>query len=345
MKAHKYWFATLALLALPALLWSQETPEAPAQSTQVELMARAAHAKAMAAKARDLDIFALQYHKARELAGTLSTLVQPDQVTITSDDHSNRLIVAALPDRLEQIQRVIKELDTPAYDGPEAQQVMYRVYMVELPSQVEAMKSFSLMVDSHSGLSVSDIMDFVEKADIQLTNLDIVSDVASGSGERKQRNEIEGRAASPEAIQRLVEQIPGGRMQRLNWENEMTAIPAAQSAQLPPQIAEQIHKLLGAEAQTVGYWFGNLSAPGKIEAPIGPWTFELNVDTTPRADEVELEVQVGVVRQSPDKSESTWQILSNNIRGNLYRPVIIGYNRDNYGTRTMGALVIVPSEQ
>ncbi len=154
---------------------------------------------------------------------------------------------------------------------------------------------------------------------------------------------IEGRAASPEAIQRLVEQIPGCKMQRLNWENETTAIPAAQAAPMPSLIAEQIHKLLGAEAQTVGYWFGNLSAPGKVQAPIGPWVLELNVDTTPGTDEVEL--GVSVVRESPGKPDSTWQILSNDIRGDLYKPVIIGYNRDDYGTRVMGALVIVPSEQ
>jgi hypothetical protein len=34
-------------------------------------------------------------------------------------------------------------------------------------------------------------------------------------------------------------------------------------------------------------------------------------------------------------------ILSNSVQARIGKPIIIGYNRDVYGTRTMGALVIL----
>ena len=36
------------------------------------------------------------------------------------------------------------------------------------------------------------------------------------------------------------------------------------------------------------------------------------------------------------------EILSNTIRAKIGKPIIIGYNRESYGTRKMGAMVIVP---
>ncbi|MBL7186156.1 MAG: hypothetical protein ISS70_07500 [Phycisphaerae bacterium] len=34
--------------------------------------------------------------------------------------------------------------------------------------------------------------------------------------------------------------------------------------------------------------------------------------------------------------------MSNTIRAKIGKPIIIGYNRESYGTRKMGAMVIVP---
>jgi hypothetical protein len=36
------------------------------------------------------------------------------------------------------------------------------------------------------------------------------------------------------------------------------------------------------------------------------------------------------------------RILSNTIRAKIGKPIIIGYNRESYGTRKMGTMVIVP---
>jgi hypothetical protein len=153
---------------------------------------------------------------------------------------------------------------------------------------------------------------------------------------------IDGLAASPEAIQRLKEQMPGSEIRQLRWENETTAIPAAQVAPLPSQIAQQIHRLLGAEAQTVGYWFGNVSLPGEVTAPLGAWKLSLEVETALR-DELQLGISVTEEVQRGD-SLQVMEILSNRIQAKVGKPIIIGYNRDRYGARTMGALVIVAEE-
>ena len=114
--------------------------------------------------------------------------------------------------------------------------------------------------------------------------------------------------------------------------------PPPSSPRLPPQLQEHIHKFLGATVQTVGYWFGNLSAPGETKAPIGPWQFNMKVESG-QGNDVSLEVQV--VRESPVPFVNETQLLANTIQGKVGRPIIIGYNRDSYGTRVMGAMVIL----
>ncbi|MBN1805200.1 MAG: hypothetical protein JW837_08120 [Sedimentisphaerales bacterium] len=47
----------------------------------------------------------------------------------------------------------------------------------------------------------------------------------------------------------------------------------------PEQLQKHIQKFLGDNIQTVGYWFGNSSIPGRIEALIGLWKLNLSFDT------------------------------------------------------------------
>jgi len=109
---------------------------------------------------------------------------------------------------------------------------------------------------------------------------------------------------------------------------------------------EHIRKFLGDKMRTVGYWFGNSSVPGEIEAPIGPWILNLRLDT--ESDHMlELNVDVEVRREthrfdSRLGRERNDEILSNTIRAKIGKPIIIGYNRESYGTRKMGAMVIFP---
>ncbi len=292
--------------------------------------------------APELRMYPLKYCPADQLYRILQNVIDGPNVRLAIDDRSNVLLVTAPRQQLERIDGIVSKLDVPTERGAETPQMMYRVYMVELPSKVEAMKPFSLVAANSSNLSAADIVQAAENTKIRLTNLDIAFDQDAESGMWTWRCAIDGLAASPEAIQRLKEQMPGSEIRQLRWENETTAIPAAQVAPLPSQIAQQIHRLLGAEVQTVGYWFGNVSLPGEVTAPLGAWKLSLEVETALR-DELQLGISVTEEVQRGD-SLQVMEILSNRIQAKVGKPIIIGYNRDRHGARTMGALVIVGEE-
>jgi len=61
--------------------------------------------------------------------------------------------------------------------------------------------------------------------------------------------------------------------------------------------------------------------------------------------ELDVDVEVPGEMHRFDKRlgrEQNNEILSNTIRAKIGKPIIIGYNRESYGTRKMGAMVIVP---
>jgi hypothetical protein len=159
-------------------------------------------------------------------------------------------------------------------------------------------------------------------------------------GDERWQFAIAGRAASYEPIERLTKSISDCQITELEWEDDTPVMPTTRVPPLPTSLQEHVRKFLGEGTGIVGYWFGNLSVPGTVRAPIGPWVFDMSVDRSTQESQVELEITV--VRETPGDPDQTWAILSNSIRGKIGQPVIIGYNRDNRGVQTMGALVIVP---
>jgi hypothetical protein len=291
--------------------------------------------------AREIRIFTLRYQEADELARILRTLTSPREATMTTDDASQKLIVAASLDRLRQIEAVIRELDVPQVSGePEARQVLYRIYMLELPPANQRLKPFLVTLESPSQLVATDFFTATNDPELQ------VSSFRQGSELAKSGNvvfTIQGRASNA-ALMRTLGKIPDAVLTEMGWSgnalSEAASVgEAAQVEQLPAPLQEHIRKFLGDDVQTVAYWFGNLSLPGEVRAPIGPWMIELNVESE-QAGEVALEISV--VRESQIDSIPSMEILSNSVRGKVGKPIIIGYNRDRYGTRTMGAMVIVP---
>jgi hypothetical protein len=320
----RQWIVSLAILVMPGLAWSMAESHEPASGAPAD-------------EEVELKIYALRHYPAHTLANVLDRLVGGPDVTVMADENSHRLIVAAPPDRLKQIEHIIVELDTAPARGRESLQMMYRVYMLELPSAREDLKPFSILLERPSQLLPARLLDAVKGPDLQIGSFHQDDEDEDETWELV----IQGRAASKEAVMQIVERISESRLKELKWESETLTSPAAQITQLPEQLRGHIAKLLGQEVQTVGYWFGNLSVPGTVEAPIGPWAFQLQVDRSPQGEEVELEMTV--VREAPPLgSDPTWQIVSNSVRGHVTKPVIIGYNRLRYGTQTMGALVIVP---
>jgi hypothetical protein len=330
----KYWITVLVVMLIPGLLWSTEKP----RTERRRAGAQTAPPDEAPESAREIRIFALRYQQADGLASIISALVPSHEATIAVDAASQSLIVATSPDRMQQIQRVIEQLDIPSDDDLDVPQMLYRIYMLELPSEHGDLKSFSMALEGTSQLTPAQLLGVAQDAEVQI---DSFSQEPEDARWQKWELAIEGRAGSNDSLKRMLEGIPESRMTELRWNDEASTPLTTQPAPLPDGLSKHIRQLLGPDVQTVGYWFGNLSVPGTVRAPIGPWLFDMSVDRSTQANQVELEITVESDWQS---GQTAWQILGNTVRSHISKPLIIGYNRLRSGTRTMGALVIVPQE-
>jgi hypothetical protein len=238
---------------------------------------------------------------------------------------------------MKDILQVIAELDQANVNVQQTQYLTYRVYMLELPSKDQNLKPFSVLLERSSQLPAGQVLNAAKEANVQIG--------AFLQDNRWMEDDkwglvIEGRAASNDALGQLLTKIPDSQVRELRWDDDTftSAVPAAQVSALPGQLQEHIRKFLGAEVQAVGYWFGGLSVPGNVEAPIGLWKIEMKTQSEQGAD---LTLEVRVSRESHLRFVPGIQLLSNTIQAKVGRPVIIGYNRDSYGTRVMGAMVIL----
>ena len=331
MRMRKHWIMVLIVLLIPGLLWSQEEPPTKPRRTS----SRATPPGATPESARELRIFVLRYQQADQLARIIQVVIPPHEATIAVDGVSHKLIISASPDRMEKIGQVIEELDAGPVRQSDFPQMMYRIYMLEPPSKHMGLRPFSIMVTGSSQLPPDRVLAVGNGNDVQIESFH-----QAAMGEERWQFAIAGRAASYEPIERLTKSISDCQIMELEWEDDTPVMPTTRVPPLPKSLQEHIGKFLGEEMGIVGYWFGNLSVPGTVRAPIGPWAFDMSVDRSTQEDQVELEITV--VRETPGDPDKTWAILSNSIRGHITKPVIIGYNRDNRGVQTMGALVIVP---
>jgi len=326
MKIQHSLVVTLAILSAAGVALSQQSPAATPSTGE-----------SSSRSPRDdvvTKIVALQYYPANELSILLATLAH-GQATIIPDQRSNQLVITAPQGRLDELLEVISRLDVA--DQTAQQQAQYltcRVYMLELPSKDQNLKSFSVLLERQSDFPTSELMDAAKGVNVQIVTL----------SQRHQDDRwalaLEGRAATNEALQQMLAKITSSHIKELRWVDETftAAIPAAQISRLPASLQEHIHKLLGDEVQTIGYWFGNLSVPGDLNAPIGPWQLNMKIQPGQGAD---LVLEVRVTRESPFPFVNESQLFSNTVQSKAGRPIIIGYNRDAYGTRVMGAMVIL----
>jgi len=347
MRTPRHWIVVAMVLLIPGLLWSAQNSQEQRKRERAQLDQLQAELKRARAQATrpdvasvsggDIKIFALRYQQAGELAEIIETLIPPNEVTIAVDDRSQNLVVASSPDQMQQITHLIAALDAPPRGQSDIPQMLYRIYMLELPSEHENLRPFSMELEGTGLMPPGQLLGIAQEAGIQIDSLSQEPQDATW-----QRSElmIEGRAASNEAVTRMLEKIPESRMKQLQWDDDAVVPPTTQVAKLPSELGKHLQQLLGPGAQTVGYWFGNLSVPGRARAPIGPWSFELSLERKTQDSQVELEISVTHLLPSGDM----WEILGNSVRSHITKPVIIGYNRESHGTRTMGALVIVPQE-
>ncbi|MHC4119841.1 MAG: secretin N-terminal domain-containing protein [Planctomycetota bacterium] len=299
----------------------------------------------------EVRIFELKYARAADLGNMIVDLFRVR--ALHSDQRLHRLIVSATKEQLDAVANLIEEMDVP---GPEVltardvQGFVYRVYMLEVTPEDRSLKPFSmrLQASTQTQVSAQEFLDSIAGPDLHISEFSqTYSETTMGTTELV----IQGRAASNAPLRQLVDNFPQSSIIELKWDDDETFtdnIAAAQSEQLSEQMQKHIRKFLGEDIQTVGYWFGNLSAPGGLKAPIGPWTLRLTLDTeSDRMLELTVDVEMPDETDEPERTmgrprNRNAQILSNTIRTEFGKPIIIGYNRESYGTRKMGAMVIVP---
>jgi len=281
-------------------------------------------------------IVSVKYYPVDELSRLIRTLSQ-GEASIVANERSNQLILTASEERMKDILQVIAELDQANVNVQQTQYLTYRVYMLELPSKDQNLKPFSVLLERSSQLSPGQVLNAAKEANVQIGAL---FQDNRWMEDDKWGLVIQGRAASNDALGQLLTKISDSQVRELRWDDDTftSAVPAAQVSALPGQLQEHIRKFLGAEVQTVGYWFGGLSVPGNVEAPIGLWKIEMKTQSGQGAN---LVLEVRVSRESHIQFVPSSQLLSNTVQARVGRPVIVGYNRDSYGTRVMGAMVVL----
>jgi len=296
------------------------------------------------------EIITVEYFPVDELRTLILNIFRIDKVY--SDRRSNRLILQTTKEQINDVLALIEKLDVADSElaGTEAiQNLVYRIYMLEIPSKDQDMKPFSMILQASPQLSSIELLDATKGKDLQISEFHLSDE---RQGEQKIEILIQGKAASNESIKQMVERIPESQIKELKWddyESFTNNIAAAQYTRLPEQLQKHIQKFLGQDIQTIGYWFGSSSVPGDIEAPIGPWTLDLRLNA-----ELDLTSDLRIKVEVHKKEVSSfhrrlgrlpeYEILSNTIKAEIGKPIIVGYNRKSYGTRKMGALVILPEE-
>jgi len=330
MRTCTLFVASLVILSIPCVSLSMEQSPAPSA-------AQAAPSQSE----MEVKIFRVQYHSARELANIIRDVCKTDEVTVTPDESTSSLVVRAPRARMEELTQLISALDVTNVRESPAENLMYRVYMLEVPSKDQNLRAFSLILERPSQLPSADMLDTFKGADLQISTF-----VQSNEWSQNDKWQlvIQGRAASNDALKQLVAKIPDSQVRELRWDDETftAGITAAQVSRMPAPVQEYVRKFLGDEVQTVGYWFGGLSVPGNVKAPIGLWTLELKAEPAQTAD---FTLEIRLNQDAPVPFIRPAAILSNSVQGKIGKPIIIGYNRQAYGVRKMGALVVLPEAE
>jgi len=286
---------------------------------------------------RIVKIVAVEHRPVRELINLLEDLVDPREITIAVDDKLNRLGVRTTKEHLDELLRLVAEFDVEPVAAPQNPPLLCRVYMLEIPPRESNLKPFVVVLRSVFPISSPDVLNATKGDDLRIERVQLSSE---GGQKGEQRMLIKGLAASNESIRRMIQAIPESQIADLKWDDDTftAAVPAAQAAQLPESLRQHIRKFLGADVRTVGYWFGNLSSPGKVTAPISLWTMDL---ATKLAQAGDLLLEVEVMYNPQYTMDVGAVVLRNTVQAKVGKPIIIGYNRDVYGTRTMGVMVIL----
>jgi len=114
-------------------------------------------------------IFQLKYTMAEELARLIESVFS---IEVHQDHRMNRVIVNATQEQMESIESLIAATDVP---GPEAstsqdvQNLIYRIYMFEISSGGQGMRSFSMILQTSSIVSSKELSVAAADNDLQIS--------------------------------------------------------------------------------------------------------------------------------------------------------------------------------
>jgi hypothetical protein len=327
MKTRILWMAGLGILLAQGVLLAQ---------TQNPL-AKPGGELSKVEEPRIVKIVAVEHRPVRELINLIIPLFDNRQVNIVLDEKTNRLIVRATREHLDEVLDLVKDFDVATVAAPQNPPLLCRVYMLEIPPRESNLKPFAVVLRPSLRVASPEILSATKGDDLRIGR---VLQNTEGVPQGEQQILIKGLAVSNESVRRMIEAIPESQIVDLKWDDDTftAGVPAAQVAQLPESLQQHIREFLGADVRTVGYWFGNLSSPGEVMAPIGLWTMDL---TTKSAQAPDLLLNIQVIHNRQYRLDEEAVVLRNTVQARIGKPIIIGYNRDVYGTRTMGAMVIL----
>ncbi len=284
-------------------------------------------------------IFFLECTQADDMQAIVSTISQKARIAVA--ESSNALLITAPPDELETIRAAICALDAPEISKvKKSQPIMCRVYMIERLSTNQSWQSFSI------SLAVDDYASFNQIINNINTSRLYIKDFSQNnflSGDKPYCSiTIHGQALSSADVDQLTQMIPNSRIDKINWKDNSNPTSMAQVAPLPDSLQKHIERFLGKDTEIAAYWFGNLSIPGEVQAPIGPWGLELTMENLGAEGLIELNLGVTEVRVTDRGENIIWSVIHNSMQTKIGHPVIIGYTRDKDESPTTGALVVIP---
>ena len=275
-------------------------------------------------------IFFLECTQADDMQAIISTISQEARIAVA--ESSNALLITAPPDELETMKAAIAALDAPERSKVKSQPIMCRVYMIEMPSINQGWKSFRINLTGKTPIASSQIL-----KNIDSTQLHIKEYSQRQVSAEKWGFNIFGQAGSCEVVENLTKIIPDSTIDQLKWEDDTIPTPIVRVSPLPDSLQKHIERFLGKGTGIAGYWFGNLSVPGRVAAPIGPWSLEFEMEPLGTEGLMGINLSVEEIR-----GDQTRGIIRNSMQTMIGHPVIIGYTRNKDGMPMTGALVVIP---
>ena len=324
MKCRILLLISVPMLFIQGLSYAQESSNVPSQIGGFR------HNDNTSEKDLETKIFFLEFTQAHEMLNILSTVSQKARIAVA--ESTNALLITAPSAELETMRAVIAALDVSKRSRIQSQPLMCRVYMIEHLSRSQSWKTFNLDLMIYDEISASQILDSFKVDQLQIERF------TKNNSEGNTLFRFQGQAAPDVDIEKLAKtMIPECEIRSFNCNNKTSLNPTVTFATLPESLQNHINRLLGKDTEIAGYWFGNLSVPGEIRAPIGPWTLEFEMNPLGTDGLIGLDLSVEEVR-----GDEVWTIIRNSMQTRIGHPVIIGYTREKDGISTTGALVVIP---